>query len=168
MKKIIVLFIVSILLSSCTTLYVLNPSQITMPDDLEFFAIVEELDTPPKIANYIANNFTYKVHSFYKPTPYTLWRIKEGDCNDFSTFACFVANYHGYETYQMVLSDSSPYAHVVAIFYENNYYSIIDNQLYYYNFNSFQNIIDFVCYKHYKVWNNYIIYNFNMDIIYSN
>jgi len=167
MKKLIVLtlLIISILLSSCTKLCVLNPSTITMPDDLEFLAVVKQLDTPEKIANYMTNNFTYKIHDFYKPSPYTLWQIKEGDCNDFSTFSAFVANYHGYETYQIVIFDSSPYSHVVSVFNENNYCSIIDNKSYYRSFNGFQNIVEFICYKHSRIWTKYIVTDYSMNTI---
>ena len=46
-----------------------------MPDDLEFLEVVESLDTPEKICGYMKENFTYKLHPFYAPDPYTFWKL---------------------------------------------------------------------------------------------
>ena len=168
MKKLIILsiLIISIFLTSCTKLWILNPSTITMPDDIEFINLVKQLDTPRKIADYMTDNFTYKVHLYYTPSPYTLWQIKEGDCNDFSTFACFVANYHGYTTYQILIIYKNG-DHAIAVFQDiNNYgytfYTVL-NVLNYYDFehNSFTDICDyFGCH-----WTEYYVYDYSMNLV---
>ncbi|GAH59975.1 unnamed protein product, partial [marine sediment metagenome] len=70
------------------------------PDDLEFIAMIEGLKTPSDIGNYMIENFTGEEHLFYELDPYTLWKIKKGDCSDFANFGRFAAHWHGYETYQ--------------------------------------------------------------------
>ena len=90
-----------------------------MPDDLEFIAVVESLDTPKKVCTYVKDNFIYKLHPFYAPDPYILWKLGEGDCNDFETFARFVANYHGYETWRIVIYfKNALLKHTIAVFEE--------------------------------------------------
>ena len=51
MKKIILIIIVLILLTGCNEIY--NLSNFILPDDAEFLALVEELDTPYKIGQYM-------------------------------------------------------------------------------------------------------------------
>jgi len=88
MKKIILLILILILLTGCG---IFNLNGWICPDDGEFLAVIEELDTPQKIGDYMLENFTYEAHNFYAPDPYTLWKTKKGDCNDFSTFGVFIA-----------------------------------------------------------------------------
>ncbi|GAJ14905.1 unnamed protein product, partial [marine sediment metagenome] len=99
-KALLIIFILSIIfLAGCSGIFNLNGW--IWPDDLEFMALIEELDTPQKISDYMRENFIYKANVIYAPDPYTLWKTGEGDCNDLETFARFVANWHGYETYQI-------------------------------------------------------------------
>ena len=103
-----------------------------MPDNLEFLAVVESLDTPEKIGNYMKENFTYKRHYFYAPSPYMLWKLREGDCNDFTTFGIFVANYHGYITYQInIWLERIKDTHYLGVYIENNKYTYSSNMAYY-------------------------------------
>ena len=118
MKTLIVLLILITCLTGCG-FFNLNGFA---PDDLEFLAVVESLDTPEKICDYMKENFTYKIHYLYAPDPYTLWKLKEGDCNDFSTFAVFIANWHGYEAYQIRISfKDTSMAHYLGVFVEDGY-----------------------------------------------
>jgi len=94
MKKIILLIIILILLTGCSGIYNLNI--FILPDDIGFMALIEELDIPEKICQYMADNFTREQHD-YPLTPYQLYITRKGDCDDFSNFAIFIANYHGYE-----------------------------------------------------------------------
>ena len=76
-------------------------------------------------------NFTYEYHAFYAPDPYTLWKLKEGDCNDFACFATFIANYHGYETYQIdIFFKNMSIRHYLGVFVENGRYTYSDNRVY--------------------------------------
>ena len=115
----IFLLILTIFLTGCG---VFNLNGFIMPDDTEFLTVVESLDTPVKICEYMKENFTYKTHIFYSPDPYTLWLTQEGDCNDFSTFAVFIADWHGYETYQIDISfKNTLMRHYLGVFVENKY-----------------------------------------------
>lgn len=135
------------------------------PDDGEFLAVVESLYTPEKIGNYMLENFTYEIHDFYAPDPYTLWQIKKGDCNDFATFGAFVADYHNYETYQIEIFDYTLFKHYVAVYDEDIWYSITDCQNYYFGFDTFRKIVDYVCDIRLKNWRKYIVYDYWNDII---
>ena len=138
MRKLILILILTVFLSGCG---VFNLNGFIMPDDMEFLAVVESLDTPKKICQYM-KNFTFKYHTFYAPSPYTLWKIREGDCNDFSTFAVFIADYHGYETYQIIVRfKGTLVAHYLGVFVEDGY-TYSSNQTYHpINVNTFEEIV---------------------------
>ncbi|MCK4321992.1 hypothetical protein KAX08_05710 [candidate division WOR-3 bacterium] len=139
MKKLVLILILTVFLSGCG---IFNLNNFVMPDDMEFLAIVESLDTPQKICQYMQENFTYEYHTFYAPSPYILWKIREGDCNDFSTFAVFIADYHGYETYQiMIRFKGTLIGHYLGVFVENGY-NYSNNRLYHpINVNTFEEVV---------------------------
>jgi len=138
MKILIVLILV--ILTGCGTF---NLSDFIMPDDSEFLSVVESLDTPTKICEYMQENFTYKLHAFYAPDPYILWKLKEGDCNDFSTFAVFCADWHGYETYQIfIIFENNPMGHYLGVFVEDEKYNYSSNRIYHpISVDSFEEIV---------------------------
>ena len=164
MKKLslILILLTSIILLSGCGIYNLNC--FTLPDDIEFLALIQELNTPKKICQYMADNFTYEAHAFYAPSPYTLWKTGRGDCNDFATFGIFIANYHDYETYlAKIYYKNTNYQHILAVYKENGYYTFSDNQ--YYNpygqsYILFSDIIQI-----YNGWLSYIIYDYDMNIV---
>ena len=130
MKKIILFLILILFLSSCG---VFNLNDFVLPDDIDFIETIETLNTPEKICAYMKDNFEYKAHAFYAPDPYTLWKTQKGDCNDFATFAIFIAHYHGYETYQIRIFYKNTFSyHVIAVFKENNKYNFSHNQGYFF------------------------------------
>jgi len=156
MKRIILLTIILIFLTGCGTI----------PDDNgEFIACIKELNTPEEIGNYMLENFTYKIHDYYTLSPYELWKTKEGDCDDFSAFGVFVADYHGYTTWQIKIYDNTFYQHYVAVYDEDIWYSITDNRNYYYGFDTFREIVEDVCDIKDKVWIKYIVYDYWDDIL---
>jgi len=169
MKKLLVLFIIlTIFLSGCGIYHLSN---FALPDDTEFLALIQELDTPEKIGNYMIKNFTYQIHDFYTPDPYTLYLIKKGDCNDFATFGIFIANNHGYETYQIKISYINTFtSHIIVVYKENEYYTFSENQYYYpVNYNNFFDIVELNSYWTYLsskyIWSKYVVYDYNMNII---
>jgi len=162
MKKVILLILILILLTGCG---IFNLNGWILPDDGEFLACIEKLDTPQKIGNYMLENFTYKAHNFYAPSPYKLWLTKNGDCNDFSTFGVFIADYHGYETFTIHIFDNSLYSHMVAVYNEDIWYSITNGRYYYFGFDDFREIVEYVCYIANRKWKKYIVYDFDMQVI---
>lgn len=143
-----------------------NLNYFTIPDDLEFIETITDLDIPQKISSYMIKNFTYEAHRFYAPDPYILWKIGKGDCNDFATFGVFIANYHGYETYQIeIFYKGTLKKHYIAIYNEGIWLSTTDNQYYYFGFDNFEESVDYVCYIRFKTWTKYIVYDYNMNII---
>lgn len=158
MKKIILISIILIFLTAGCGIFDLNGWLV--PDDGEFLACITELDTPQKISDYMLRNFTYEAHDFYAPDPYTLWKTGLGDCNDFACFGVFVADYHGYETFIIHIFDGSFYSHYVAIYNEYIYYSITNSRYYYFGFNDFREIVNYVCDISNRRWSKYIIYDY--------
>ena len=166
MKKLLLIITLSLLLSGCG---IFNLNGFIVPDDLEFLAVIENLRTPQEISDYMMRNFTYELHSLYAPDPYTLWLTKKGDCNDFSSFSTWVADYHGYETWQIqifYLIDPL-WRHWIAIYKEDNLYNFTDNQYYFpINVTSFREIVNYNSdYLTGKTWVKYIVYDYEMNII---
>ena len=162
MKKIIILIIISFLLSGCS---IYNPYNFIMPDDVEFIQVVESLDTPLKIVQYMIFNFKYEYQAIGVKTPYQLWKIKKGDCNDFSNWVRVLGNYHGYTTYQirMILKGINHWLGVFDISGELFYTS---NQFYCVNpYKSFEDIVKFYCIVHQKELIKYQVYDYDMNII---
>lgn len=164
MKKLLIIFLISLIFLSGCGLY--NLSNFTLPDDLEFLSLIEKLDTPKKICDYMKKNFTYEPHAFYAPDPYTLWKTGKGDCNDFATFGIFVANYHEYETYviKIKFKNDINFSHCIAIYSEKKL-SYSDNDYYEYGFDNFQEIVERVCFYRNKNYVEYCIYNYSMEVI---
>lgn len=131
MKKIIGLILIMLMLSGCNVVYDLD--NFVMPDDTEFMEVVKELNTPEKIGNYMLANFEYdSKQRNVLLSPYELWKVKRGVCGDFATFGMFVADYHGYEAYfVMIYFENTNDSHAIAIYKENEGYNYSSNQKYF-------------------------------------
>ena len=108
-------------------------------------------------------NFTFATYGYtYTLDPYTLWKTKEGDCDDLSNFATFIAHYHGYETYQITLFwNWNNKAHRIAVYKEGNLYSISSNFEYATGYISIPDILS----GWMQSLKGYIVYDYNMNII---
>lgn len=164
MKKVILSIIILIFLTGCGGLYDIN--NFILPDDLEFLTLIEELDTPKKICQYMLDNFEFEEYPYKTLTPYQLYKSKVGDCNDFSLFAVFIANCHGYETYQIFLKYASyvygyPAGHIIAIFKEENCYNICE--VLYYQEECWKTFKDIA--ENFIGWTFYKVYDYNMTIV---
>ena len=122
-----------------------------LPDDLEFIATIEEVDTPEKIGNYMVENFTYEYHDGVCKDTYILWKTQKGRCSDFAQFATIIANYHGYETYSIAINANYPgygnVGHALGVYAEDGKYTYSSNQYYYsgIKFNTFEEIVNHCC-----------------------
>ncbi len=169
MKKLLVLFIIFTLFLSGCGIYNLN--YFVLPDDSGFLALIEELDTPKKISDYMIENFTYEIHLLYAPNPYILWQNKKGDCDDFAHFGMFIANHHDYETFLVKIQyEKNAVKHYIAIYKENNLYNFSDNQYYYFvGHDNFHSIVIFdsqLMYNYYGyILSRYTIYDYDMNVI---
>ena len=164
MKKVILIGIILVLLTGCSGLY--NIGNFVLPDDLEFLNLIEELDTPEKICQYMSDNFEIE-NNIISLTPYQLYLTKIGDCNDLSTFAIFIAHYHEYEVYQLLLFYPAPVYlkdqwHAIAIYKEGNYYTISEVNIYKYwiKFKDFKDILNY-----FNGLTKYKIYDYDMNIL---
>lgn len=127
MKKLLVLFILFTLLLSGCGIYNLN--SFVLPDDVEFLALIQELDTPEKICQYMSDNFEYETNSILL-NPCQLFITKKGCCDDFSYFATFIAHHHNYETWQILIEFPLEKYHMIGVFKEGDYYNISENTTY--------------------------------------
>jgi len=167
-KALLIIIILSIIfLAGCGFF---NLSNFVLPDDIKFLITIQTLNTPERICNYMEDNFEYKAHPIYSPDPYTLWRTKKGDCNDMSTFGVFVANYHGYETYQIhIFYKRTLVSHYIAVYVEGDEKSFSDNWIYTpMQKDSFAEIVDYDCWLQERELKNYIVYDYDMDIVEEN
>lgn len=168
MKKFILFLIFIIFLSGCSFL---NLNDFVLPNDIEFINTIENLDTPEKICNYMKDNFTYKPNAIYNLDPYDLWLSQKGDCNDFATFAIFVANYHNYITCQISIHFKRTFmTHVLAVYLENNKYTYSNNKAYYpINVSTFKEIVEH--YFNFPIeyeLDYYKVFDYNMNLIEKN
>ena len=116
---------------------------------------ISRLDTPRKVGAYMLENFISHTKEG-KPNvrnSYKFWKIKKGNCVDFSEFGAFVANYHGYKVYQMeIIHEGISADHLITIYLEDGGMSFINNQDYFNNygnwFNSFEEIKYFLYTNH--------------------
>lgn len=136
------------------------------PDDLGFTELINELNTPKKIGNYMLENFEYEEHSGAY-NPYTLWQIKKGDCLDFSIFAMFMAYQNNIEAYQIYISYKDiSFKHVIVAYVENDYYLITSNQNYFtHKFNTFREIVNFDSGCRLFGWSEYTVRNYWNNLI---
>ena len=159
--KILILILSVIFLSGCT----FNLTNFVVPNDLEFITIVENLDTPKKIGDYMRKHFTYKYHAFYTPNPYQLFLEEVGDCNDMGVFGEFIANSHGYETWRIYVYYKNTFAtHFITAYMEDKY-SFTSNQYYRYGFDSFKEIVEVSSEHRNKEWKSYKVYDYNNNLI---
>jgi len=164
MKKIILCLLMICLLTGCGSgLYNLN--NFVLPDDIEFLIVIEEIYTPEKIGNYMLENFTYEAHNFTAQSPYELFLSKKGDCDEFAKFGVFIADYHGYETYQIGLTfKTTSMTHWIGIYVEDKL-SFTNNRMYYYGFDTFREIVEFGTSQTGHEWTKYTIYDYDMNIV---
>jgi len=165
MKKVILIGIILIFLTGCGGLY--NIGNFVLPDDLEFLALIDELNTPKKIGQYMLDNFEMEEHPGPSLDPYESYLIQKVDCDDCSIFAIFMANCNGYETYHLLVFYPAPVYlkdtwHSIAIYKEGNYYTISEFNIYKYwiNFKDFKDILNY-----FNGWTKYKIYDYNMNIV---
>jgi len=164
MKKIILLIIILIFLTAGCGLY--NLDNFILPDDSEFLALIEELNTPKKICKYMEDNFSIKLNISKPLNPYQLFLIKKGDCDDFSNFAVFFANYYG-ETYQIKIYHKTAFLrHFIAVYKEDGKYNFSEGQCYIFReATNFEEIVEYDCCLQRKDWSKYIVYDYEMNII---
>ncbi|MBA7572303.1 hypothetical protein ES708_14082 [subsurface metagenome] len=168
MKKIILLTMILVFLTGCG---IFNPGSFVVPDDIDFLNVVESLQTPKEVCQYMLDNFGYEDHPYNTLTPYQLYKNKAGDCNDFSLFAVFTANQHGYETWQILIK-FYPHVfgynagHTIGVFKEEGGYSISEGRYYIGGFGRFRkNFREIVDFNYQEGWEYYIVYNYWNEVV---
>lgn len=161
----IILLVFLILLSGCTY----NLTDFVLPQDEEFTTIVLTLDTPQKICKYMEDNFEYEV-TWNAYDPYTMWLLnKAGDCNDYATWAIFIAHYHGYEVYLIkIFADFEGWApwtyHVLGVFVEKGKFTYSDVMYYHPIYvDTFEEIVDHYI-KDIKLYG-FCVYDYDYNLI---
>ena len=179
MKKLILIVLACFILTGCEftlpsgdivtsgVIYDLNDFEV--PNDSEFIAIIEDLTTPTKIVDYMADNFEHVISLWYCYSPYQMWvaNIKAGDCNDMSNFAVWVASYHGYTTYQVwVFYKGERVSHMLGVFVEDGKMNYSSNTSYHkLQTLSFRDIAEDNCIRFGKELKGYRVLDFNENLI---
>ena len=161
--KIILIILVLVLLTGCG---IYDLTNFVLPNDEEFTSIILGLDTPQKICNYMEENFEYKL-AWTAYSPYQMWILntKAGDCNDYSTFAIFVSNYHGYEVYQILIYYDNGTSHMLGVFVEGKF-TYSDVWVYHpVQVDTFREIVEHHCYISDRKFKSFKVYDYNMGII---
>lgn len=114
-------------------------------DDPEFVNLVNALDSPKKIVKYMEDNFNYKL--IWGPnSPYQTYLSKEGLCADYAVFACFIANFHGYECFYVhvtMCQTSSDIQHAITVYNMGDHYTYSSVYLYFsQRFNSIEECVN--------------------------
>jgi len=99
-------------------------------DDPEFINLVNTLNNPKKISQYMENNISYKVLSG-PHSPYQTYLSKEGDCGDYAVFASGIANFHSYECYYIIMNWTCGACHAITVYNMGGYYTYSSNYLYF-------------------------------------
>lgn len=127
----VVFFLVlAIFLTGCSGGGIVTPT--TDTEEGDFQEVVNLLDTPEKLVDYMAKNFKHYVEVYGEPLdgynpylPEDFFYIRVGNCEDFSTFSSYVLDQHGYDVfllYHMFLSHENGeiYGHTVSVFYNED------------------------------------------------
>ena len=140
-KTLLIISILSIIFLTGCGLFNVN-GWICPDDDQEFIELINSLDTPEKICEYMESfKWNISLHT-YSPYQMYLANLKDyndtGDCDDFAAFATWVARYHGYEVYRIYLWGKFTgfyglpliLPHVMGVFVEDGKYTYSNNQYY--------------------------------------
>lgn len=98
----------------------------------------------------MSENFIYEERDDSNiPEPYMIWKTKKGNCNNFSEFGAFVADYHDYKVYQAGIPfEGTSEKHLITIYVEDKGLSFTHNQNYINNaghyFKNFDHILKFM------------------------
>ena len=111
-------------------------------DNPEFINLVNTLDSPKKICQYMEDNFYYK-EIIGPHSPYQTYLSKEGDCGDHAVFTCAIANFHGYECYYIMMHWTCGGCHANTVYNMGGYYTYSNNWVYYgQRFNSIEECVN--------------------------
>lgn len=155
--------------NSITSSWFYDLNDFVIPDDAEFMAAVESTTTPKEIVEFMNDNFEWVFASWWCYNPYQMWwaNTKAGDCNDMSNYAVWVADYHGYETYQIHVHYEGKFiSHFLGVFVEDGVMNYSSNTRYHkLQTLSFEAIAKHNCIVFGEKLRKYRVYDFNMNII---
>jgi len=172
MKKYLIITLIVLMILPLTGCGIFNLTGFVLPDDDEFIAVIDSLYTPELVCNYIRDNFEFSLNVFYTPDPYEVWQNKEGDCNDFVTFAMYAVEYNGSKSYLVKIWYAGTYKkHTIIVFEEEGKYTYgstrKDNTMAYYPLyvNTFNDVIESYANRVGKEVSKYVIYDYWDNVI---
>ena len=129
MRRILLITMVCLLLSGCG---IYNLDGFVVPNDTHFLECVDSLDTVPKIAQYMEDNFTYEIRYLDALSPYDMFLIEIGDCNDYGAFGVNAWREQGHEAYQVLITYVNQMTtHVNAVYKVGELWHITDCWIHY-------------------------------------
>jgi len=127
----VILFLVlALFLSGCCGGGIVTAA--TETEEGDFQEVVNLLNTPEKLVEYMSRNFKHYVEVYGEPPgeynpylPEDFFHIRVGNCEDFSAFSSYVLDQHGYNVfllYYMALSheNGNIYGHTVSVFHNED------------------------------------------------
>jgi uncharacterized protein YdcH (DUF465 family) len=101
----------------------------TETEEGDFQEVVNLLDTPEKLVEYMSKNFKHYVEVYGEPLdgynpylPEDFFYIRVGNCEDFSAFSSYVLDQHGYNVFLLYYKlfsheNGDVYGHTISVFY---------------------------------------------------
>jgi hypothetical protein len=80
------------------------------------------MNSPSKIASWIASNCTYRISYETVISPYQFWKTKIGDCSEAAALSSYVGHKNGYTTYQVYILYTDDKAHRICVYRSGSSY----------------------------------------------
>jgi hypothetical protein len=131
---------------------------------LNFQDLVKSLDTPEKISASLLANFTPESHystdpavPFFILTPQQVYEQGKGSCNEYTVFAYYVLQQHGYNPRIMTIKVKSNQGknHAICIYQAGGYTYAMNNGALKGPYTSYESI----CQEHDPAWSSYQFYD---------
>jgi hypothetical protein len=131
---------------------------------LSFEELVKSLDTPQKISASLLANFTPESHystdpavPFFILTPQQVYEQGKGSCNEYTVFAYYVLQQHGYNPRIMTIKVKSNQGknHAICIYQAGGYTYALNNGALRGPYTSYESI----CQEHDSAWSSYQFYD---------
>lgn len=136
------------------------------PGDGEFTSFVDSMDTPQKIADWMADNCDYTVHSQVS-SPYEFWTRRWGDCSEYAVLSSWCGHENGYTTYLVYIKYTIEKAHRICIYDMGSTYSYTSTGHYYSGFSSFAKCVEDWDRHTSKMVDFYTVHAWNGDVVKS-
>lgn len=174
MKKLIIIGILILalvcvgLLSGCGSSYIRNNfyslDWYSPEGNGAFTNFVNSMDTPQKIAGWMADNCDYTIHPSVF-SPYEFWTRRWGDCSEYAVLSSWCGHENGWTTYLVYIGYTDGKAHRICIYDMGATYSYTTTGHYHSGFSSFAECVDDWDDRTDKTVDFYTVHAWNGDVV---